>query len=182
MASLSVRIPVILFIVAGLTSIYIEVSHASESQYTQYVDSEGRFRFEYPTTMTVQRHGPDYVSVFHPKASLRISVFIENRQSKSTVQVKPFLDALKNQLVKEHALVKVLEEGHLPGPKNRQGYLICYYIDKKGSKYVQLVQYYVTKRRILQMVISDRPKGFKNLQAVIRKIHHSLRVNEQKLN
>jgi hypothetical protein len=41
---------------------------------------------------------------------------------------------------------------------------------------VQLVQYYVTEDRLLQMIISDRPEGFRNLQKVIRQIHQSLRI------
>lgn len=181
MPILSVRKCIILLVVASFVPLQVEAVYAN-SQYKRYMDPRGRFGFDYPATMTVQQHNPDHVSVFHPKASLRISVFVENRPPNSTAEVKPFLDAFKSQLSKEHSSVKVLEEGNLPGSKDKQGYLICYYVDKKGSKYVQLVQYYVTKRRILQMVISDRPAGFKNLQTVIRKIHHSLKINEPKLN
>ena len=170
----------ILLIASSYAAFPVEATYA-HSQYKRYMDPAGRFGFDYPATMTVQQHSSDHVSVFHPKASLRISVFIENRPPNSAAKVQPFLDAFKSQLIKEHTSVKVLEEGNLPGSKDKQGYLICYYVDKKGSKYVQLVQYYVTKRRILQMVISDRPTGFKNLQAVIRKIHHSLKINEPKL-
>ncbi len=154
----------------------VALASAAEVLYKRYTDSKGRFAFEYPSTMEVRRPGPDEVKIYHPKASLRISVFLENRPTKKPADVRPFLDALETQLKRDKQDVKILEQGHLPGPKDRQGYLICYFVESGGAKRVQLVQYFVSETRVLQMVIFDHPEGFKNLHPVIRHIHRSLEI------
>ncbi|MFZ5866107.1 MAG: hypothetical protein ACOYXY_09525 [Thermodesulfobacteriota bacterium] len=175
-------------VLVGLCGCLLSVNAASgaDRQYARYPDPQGRFSFSYPATMKVEKPGPDEVKIYHPGATLRINVFVEKRKQKqadkpSTPQVQPLLEALKVRLKQEMTDATVLEEGHLPGPKDRQGYLICYFVDRKATKHVQLVQYFVTERSLLQMVISDHPIGFKNLQEVIRKVHGSLEVKQDKL-
>jgi len=158
----------------------------SEGRYAVYADPQGRFSFSYPATMNVEKPSPDEVKIYHPGATLRINVFVEKRSQKqsdkqSAPQAQPLLEALKVRLKQEMTDAAILEEGHLPGSKDRQGYLICYFVDRKAAKHVQLVQYFVTERSLLQMVISDHPVGFKNLQEVIRKVHGSLEVKQEKL-
>ena len=166
----------------------LSVNDASgaEGQYARYSDPQNRFSFSYPATMKVEKPSPDEVKIYHPGATLRINVFVEKRTQKqadkpSAPQAQPLLEALKVRLKHEITDATILEEGHLPGSKDRQGYLICYFVDRKATKHVQLVQYFVTERSLLQMVISDHPVGFKNLQEVIRKVHGSLEVKQDKL-
>ena len=70
----------------------------------------------------------------------------------------------------------IVEEGKLPGSGDSQGYLICSFLDQRGIKHVQLVQWFVGEERVLQMIVSDRARGFRNLEKVIRKIHRSLTI------
>lgn len=144
--------------------------------YTTYIDPKGRFSFDYPSTMTVHTRGPNEVTISHPKATLRISVYVDRRPPGKSADVAPLLAAFKLRLKQEMKQASIVEEGHLPGPKKAQGYVICAFTDARGVKYVQLVHYYVTKDRLLQMIISDRPQGFRNLAKVIRTIHRSLKI------
>ncbi|MEJ2715564.1 MAG: hypothetical protein P8182_00235 [Deltaproteobacteria bacterium] len=153
----------------------------SQSGYKKYEDPLGRFSFEYPATMKVTATSPDHVKVTHPKATLRINIFIQKRPRKRDPRVRPVLEALKRALKQDMKDASVIEEGKLRGPGDRQGYLICSFRDQRGIKYVQLVHYAVSEDRLLQMIISDRPRGFKNLEKVIRKIHHSLKIHNPKL-
>ena len=49
---------------------------ATDAGYTRYKDPLGRFAFDYPSTMQVRTSSPDEAAIFHPSATLRISVFI----------------------------------------------------------------------------------------------------------
>ncbi len=151
-------------------------SDAAERGFKTYVDPAKRFSFDYPATMTVKPEGLNEVKIFHPKATLRITVFIEKRSSKTPPRAAPLLEMLKKRLKDEMKDARVLQEGKLSDPNAQQGYVICYFKDKRGVGLVQLVHYYVAPERILQMIISDRPQGFKNLATVIRTIHKSLKI------
>ena len=103
-------------------------------------------------------------------------VFVENRAGKTAPGAEALLGAFKKGLEEEMKEVSVLEEGKLPGIEGSQAYLICAFKDKRGIQLVHLVQYYVTKERMLQMNISERPAGFRNVLDVVRRIHQSLRI------
>lgn len=154
---------------------------APESGFTRYMDPEQRFSFDYPSTMKVRASGNDEVKVTHPGATLRITVLVEKRRQTATASAELLLDAFKKTLKAEMKDAAVLEEGKLAGLEGSQGYIVCSFKDLRGIQLVQLVQYYVTKDRVLQMTISDRPEGFKNLEKVVRKIHQSLRILNPKL-
>lgn len=151
-------------------------AEAAEPGFNQYTDPGRRFIFDYPSTMQVHASNPDEVKIFHPGATLRISVFIEKRPRSTTANAEDLLAAFNKKLKEEMKDVSIIQQGklqHLQGP---QGYVVCSFKNRKGIRLVQLVQYYVTKDRLLQMTISDLPQGFKNLWKVIDKIHRSLRI------
>lgn len=131
--------------------------------------------------MDVTADSADAVTVRHPRAGLRISVFVEKRAKTGSAKVKPFLEAFKAGLKKEMKKSRILKEGKLRGAEDSQAYVVCSFTDKRGLRLVQLVQYYVTEDRLLQMIISDRPEGFRNLEPIIEEIHGSLRIHEPSL-
>lgn len=148
---------------------------SGQDGFSKYVDPAGRFTFDYPTSMTLKTVGENEVKIFHPGATLRISVFIQERQKKSPVTAETIADLFR-KLKQEMKDSSVLEEGKIKGLDGTQGYTILLYKDHRGLQLVQLVQYYIAEERVLQMVISDRTQGFKNLEKVIRKIHNSLKI------
>jgi hypothetical protein len=154
---------------------------AADSGFTRYTDPERRFSFDYPSTMKVRAAGNDEVKVTHPGATLRITVLVEKRRRTASASAELLLDAFKKTLKAEMKDAAVLEEGKLAGLEGSQGYIVCSFKDLRGIQLVQLVQYYVTEDRVLQLTISDRPEGFKNLEKVVRKIHQSLRLLNPKL-
>jgi hypothetical protein len=149
--------------------------------YKQYTDPGKRFIFDYPSTMEVLSENPDAVKVFHPSVSFRISVFIEKRKTKSMRTAEEFVAAFRKRLEEEMSNVTVLGQGKLNGLEGSQAFLVVSFRDAKGVQLVQLVQYYVAEERFLQMTISDRPEGFKNLETVIRRVHNSLKVIDANL-
>ncbi|MGB6068042.1 MAG: hypothetical protein WBG50_24815 [Desulfomonilaceae bacterium] len=154
---------------------------AASGGLTRYNDPEKRFVFDYPSTMKVLAVSNDEVRIVHPGATLRITVLVEKRRRAVAASSDALLTAFKKTLKEEMKGSAVLEEGKLPGLQGSQGYIVCSFKDLRGIGLVQLVQYYVTEDRVLQMIISDRPEGFRNLEAVIRRIHHSLRILNPKL-
>lgn len=157
---------------------WLTLAHAlaKETPYKQYTDPGRRFLFDYPATMKVKTAGRDEVQIYHPDASFRISVYIEKLKHKPRRTAQDLLTALKKELEKENKEVAVLGEGKLEGLPGSQGFVVVSFRDKKGTQLVQLVQYYVAENACLQMTISDRPWGFKNLEPVIKKVHQSLRI------
>jgi len=149
---------------------------AAADGFKQYLDPHGRFFFDYPATMNAESTGADQVKISHPGATLRITVFVEKRPKKAVPDAQGLLEVFKNKLKEDVKDVSVLEEGKLKGLEGSQGYLICFFKDARGIGLVQLIQYYVSEERVLQLIISDRPQGFKNLEKVIRRIHGSLRI------
>jgi len=154
---------------------------AIEEGFKQYKDPRQRFTFDYPATMQVVAANPDEVKISHPKATLRVTVFVEERPKKAVPTGPALVETIKKNLKDELKGASILEEGTLPGLKGAQGYVICFFKDRRGMELVQLLQYYVVEDRLLQMIISDRPEGFKNLQKVIRQIHQSLRITKPDL-
>lgn len=150
---------------------------ATDAGYTRYKDPHGRFAFDYPSTMQVRTSTPDEVLLFHPSATLRISVFIEKRSRRGEAKVEPFLAAFKQRLKHEMKESVVLDEGKPQGTGDA-GYLVCGFKDQRGMDHVQLVHYVVGEEKVLQMIISDRPAGFTNLESVIRKVHGSLTITD----
>jgi hypothetical protein len=149
---------------------------AAADGFKQYSDPRLRFFFDYPATMNVTSKGADEVKISHPGATLRITVFVEKRPRRAVPDAKGLLEAFKSKLKEEMKDVSILEEGKLKGLEGSQGYLICSFKDARGIRLVQLIQYYVSEESVLQLIISDRPEGFKNLADVIRRIHGSLKV------
>jgi len=149
---------------------------SSEKGFKQYVDPAKRFAIDYPAAMKVAAVRLDEVKIFHPEASLRINVFIDQRPGKAAADAGSLLAAFKKNLKDEMKAASVIEEGKLPGLEGSQGYVICSFKDGRGITMVQLVQYYVAAEKLLQLIISDRPEGFRNLGEVIRKIHRSLKI------
>lgn len=152
----------------------------SEAGYKRYSDPSNRFSFDYPATMDLTAVNPDEVKISHKGATLRINVFVEKRTRKGKLAVEPLLEAFKSRLKQEMKEASILEQGKLPGSDESQGYIVCSFRDQRGMTYVQLVQYFVTEDRVVQMIISDRPKGFTNLEAVIRKVHASMKIDRDK--
>lgn len=155
--------------------------YGSDAGYKRYTDPSRRFSFDYPATMDVAAANPDEVKISHKGATLRINVFVEKRTRKGKTAVEPLLEAFKSRLKQEMKEASVLEQGKLPGSDESQGYIICSFRDQRGILYVQLVQYFVTEGRVVQMIISDRPTGFANLQTVIRKVHASMKIDHENL-
>ncbi len=149
---------------------------ATDKGLKQYTDPDGRFIFDYPATMKLESHGKDEIRISHPNASLRIAIFIEKRETKKTLSSDELLETFKKNIKGNMKNVAFLEQGKAPNISGVQFYFVCSFTNSKGAQIVQLVQYYVTLDKILQMTISDRPEGFKNLLQIIRKIHHSLRI------
>jgi hypothetical protein len=177
----SLKTAAVLLLVVAQSVVLATCVLAQGSGFTRYIDPEQRFSFEYPSTMKVRAAGNDEVRVIHPGATLRIMVLVEKRRRPGNASADPLLDAFKKTLKEEMKDVAVLEEGKLAGLQGAQGYVVCSFKDLRGIRLVQLVQYYVTEDSLLQMTISDKPEGFKNLEKVVRKIHQSLRILKPKL-
>jgi hypothetical protein len=180
---ISRRLVVVLFsVVIGLACLMTtEPVTATEPGYTHYVDPQQRYALDYPSTMKIRKPNPKEIEIFHPRATLRITVSVEKRQDKQPPNARLLIEALKKKLKEEQKNVTIVEQGKAPGMAGAQAYMICSFKDNRGMRFVQLIQYYVSKDRLLLMIISDRLQGFKNLETVIRKIHHSLKILNPKL-
>ncbi len=157
-------------------------SQAAQQGYNKYVDPGGRFSLDYPSAMTCDQVSADEVKFSHSAASLRIAIIVEPRQDKKPVDSRALIESFKQNLHKNATDSAILEEGSLPHIPEPQGYIVCTYKDKKGRKIMQLVQFYVSKDKMLQMIISDRPQGFFNVEKVIRHVHRSLKIMKPDLN
>ncbi len=170
-----------LFVATWVLILVPSIASTQDTLYKLYTDPEGRFSFEYPATMKVQSPNNDEVKVYHPGAGLRISVFVEKRPAKSKLTAQNLLAASKKQLEEEARDVSVMGEGKLPKLEGSQGYVVVSFRDAKGTQLVQMVQYYVAEDRFLQMTIADRAQGYKNLEPVVQKVHHSLKIIKSQL-
>ncbi len=177
----SISIIGFLFLTGSMCWLTLGPVLAEDSPYKQYVDPAGRFSFEYPATMKLEAAQKDEVTVYHPATLFHISVSVRQLRGKSNLNADVLLAAWKKALQEEMKNVSVLGEGKLEGLQGSQGYVAASFTNKKGLQMVQMVQYYVSEDRFLQMSISDRAEGFKNLETVIRKIHQSLKILKPKL-
>ena len=87
----------------------IGAATGSDSGYKRYEDPSGRFSFEYPATMKIRATSADHVKVWHPKATLRINIFVQKRPRKRDPRVRPVLEALKSGLKQD--MKEALEYG-----------------------------------------------------------------------
>jgi hypothetical protein len=163
---------------AGYSAVYASASRVAEARvkYKAYIDPGRRFTLDYPSTMRIQATDPDAVKFSLPGTAFRITVFIAKRPKPRPADAKPILDALKKSLKVIVTDMAVLEEGQQPGGSKAQQYVIFSFKNPRGISLTQLVHYYVSRERTLQLTISDRSEGFKNLEKVIRKIQRSLRI------
>lgn len=151
-------------------------AYAAQDGYKKYIDLAGRFSFDYPASMRCNRVTADEVTFSHPSASLRIAVLVEPRQNKKILDPRTLLESLKKNLAEGSKDATILEQGRLPEIPGVQGYFVCTFKDEKGRKVMQLVQYYISLDKMFQMIISDRPQGFMNVEKVIRNVHRSLKI------
>jgi hypothetical protein len=159
-----------------VSDVAAEKAEPSDHVFARYTDPARRFTLDYPATMKVDASNPNEVRFYHPRASLRINIFLEKRTAKSVPDAKALLGVFVKSMKRGMKDFSVMEEGKLAGLGGSQGFLICTFKDRREIQLVQLVQYYVAKAGLLQLIITDRPEGFRNLLQVIRKIHRSLRV------
>jgi hypothetical protein len=170
-----------LFLGLWLLMLFPAGAAAQDARYKQYIDPEGRFSFEYPATMKVQSPHNDEVKVYHPGAGFRISVFVEKRPGKSKLTAPNLLAASKKQLEQQASDVSVIGQGKLPGIEGSHGYIVVSFRDERGTRLVQMVQYYVVDDRFLQMTIADRAEGYRNLEPVVQRVHNSLKILKPQL-
>ena len=151
---------------------------ASPEAFKTYKDPLGRYSLKYPSTMKVQDSNPDDVLIYHPQATLRISVAVEERRKKGPPDATGFMEAFKKNLKTETKELEILKEGKTPQIKGAQGYVSYAFTDKRGMRLVQLCQYYASEDWFLQLIISDKQEGFSNIEPVISEIHKSLLINK----
>jgi hypothetical protein len=144
--------------------------------YKRHSDPKGRYSLEYPATMNARLQGPDQLAISHPKAPFRIYVFIENRKQKGTPNAASLLKKLAKNLEKELGKIEILDAKSPVKGDKRHGYAIFRFSNSRGVDITQLVHYFVAKDRALQLIISDRSKGYENVKPVVEKVHKSLKI------
>lgn len=169
-------VSVILLAACALAVPSDNTAHGMQEGYKKFVDPSGRYALEYPATMHTESVNADEIKFIHPEASLRITIIVQPRAQKGIIDEQALLNSLKQNLAENSQEASIVEEGRLPGMPGKQGYFVCSFKDKRGVKVMQLVQYYVSNDKVLQLIISDRPQGFINVEKVIRRIHRSLKV------
>jgi hypothetical protein len=167
-----------ILITVSATVVLAQQARPTERGFARYTDPAGRYSLDYPATMKVEAAKPEEVKIYHPGASLRITIFVERRKNQKVRDADLLLAIFRKRMQEEMKDFSILEEGKLAGLAGSQGYLICSFRDPRGIQLVQVVQYVVSRDRLLQLIVSDRPEGFRNLADVIRKIHRSLHVTD----
>ncbi len=153
------------------------LSDASEtSAFKTYTDPSKRFSIKFPSTMKVEEPNPDEIRIYHPNATFRINISIENRLKKGPPDATAFIKAFKQNLKLETKQAEILKEGSSKNIKGAQAYLIYAFTDKRGIRLMQICQYYATEDRFLQLIITDRIEGFRNLEKIISEIHESFKI------
>ncbi len=147
----------------------------AEDGFSHHVDPKGRFSLEYPSTMTVQAKSEDETIFSHGSASMRMSVDVIKRPKKASRDTKAFINAIKQNLKDEFKDVTIVSEGASASDPN-QMYLVYSFTGRRGVKLTQLTQVYLADERILQLIISDRSEGFRNLDSAIQRIQNSLKI------
>jgi hypothetical protein len=169
-----VAIPALIIFVSLLIECHVTAQELNA--FRIYKDPLGRFSLKFPITMKVRQISADEVNIYHPKASFRINISIEKSLKKGKPDAAAFIKAFKQNLKLETKDPQIIKEGEAPGIKGAQAFIIYSYTDKRGIRLTQLCQYYSTEGRFLQLIITDRAEGFKNLESVISEIHASLRI------
>ena len=152
----------------------------NQDGFKTYVDPQARFSMDYPATMTVDALSPDELNFSHSSASLRMSLDVIRRPKKASKDVKAFLEAIRQNLKEEFKDVVIISDGASKTDPS-QLYLLYSFTDKRGMKITQLTQVYLADERILQLIISDKSEGFKNLDAIIDRVRNSLRISKPSL-
>ncbi len=153
----------------------------NNSAFKTYTDPLKRFSIKFPSTMKVEEPNPDEIRIYHPNATFRINISIENRLKKGPPDATAFIKAFKQNLKLETKQPEILKEGSSKNIKGAQAYLIYAFTDKRGIRLMQLYQYYATEDRFLQLIITDRVEGFKNLEKIISEIHESFKILKPRL-
>ncbi len=169
-----VAIPALIIVMSLLIEGHVAAQESNA--FRIYKDPLGRFSLKFPVTMKVRQISADEVNIYHPKASFRINISIEKSLKKGKPDAAAFIKAFKQNLKLETKDPQIIKEGEAPGIKGAEAFIIYSYTDKRGIRLTQLCQYYSTEGRFLQLIITDRAEGFKNLESVISEIHASLRI------
>lgn len=168
-------------VMATCLSLFAFGESLGQEGFKTYVDPHSRFSIDYPSTMIIEAHSPDELNFSHPSASLRMSLDIIRRPNKkASKDVKAFMNAIRHNLKEEFKDVVIISEGSSKTDPS-QLYLLYSFTDKRGMKLTQLTQVYLADERILQLIISDRSEGFKNLDSLIERIHNSLKISKPSL-
>ena len=168
-------------VLATCLSLFPFEKSLAQEGFKTYVDPQARFSIDYPSTMTIDAQSPDELNFSHPSASLRMSLDIIRRPNKkASKDVKAFMNAIRQNLKEEFKDVLIVSEGSSKTDPS-QVYLLYSFTDKRGMKLTQLTQVYLADERILQLIISDRSEGFKNLDSLIERIHNSLKISKPSL-
>lgn len=154
---------------------------ADEGSFTRFMDPKARYQLQYPATMEIEFNGPDQVKIFHPKVAFRIHVFIEKRRQPGKPDASALLTSLAGRLEKEMGKIEILDaKSPIKGDK-RHGYAVFRFKNSRGVDLTQLVRYFVAKDRVLQLIISDKSKGYANIKPVFHKTVNSLKIFKETL-
>jgi hypothetical protein len=166
----------VLFLMAWGFPSHNALAAAGSKAFKTYTDPLKRFSIKFPATMKVEEPNPDEIRIYHPNATFRINISIENRLKKGPPDATAFIKAFKQNLKLETKQPEILKEGSSKNIKGAQAYLIYAFTDKRGIRLMQLCQYYATEDRFLQLIITDRIEGFRNLEKIITEIHESFKI------
>ena len=166
----------VLFLMAWGFPSHNALAAAGSKAFKTYTDPLKRFSIKFPATMKVEESNPDEIRIYHPNATFRINISIENRLKKGPPDTTAFIKAFKPNLKLETKQLEILKEGSSKNIKGAQAYLIYAFTDKRGIRLMQLCQYYATEDRFLQLIITDRIEGFRNLEKIISEIHESFKI------
>ncbi len=166
----------VLFLMAWGFPFHNALAAAGSKAFKTYTDPLKRLSIKFPATMKVEEPNPNEIRIYHPNATFRINISIENRLKKGPPDATAFIKAFKQNLKLETKQPEILKEGSSKNIKGAQAYLIYAFTDKRGIRLMQLCQYYATEDRFLQLIITDRIEGFRNLEKIISEIHESFKI------
>ena len=106
---------VVLILAAALLAAVAGETWALKPGFARYTDPARRFSLDYPASMKVDASKPEEVRIYHPKASLRINIFLEKITSKKVQDARLLLEVFKKKMKEEMKDFSILEEGKLAG-------------------------------------------------------------------
>ncbi len=178
---LKILIGFLYFITISITFYPLCNIHADEGSFKRFIDPKARYELQYPATMEIEFNGPDQVRIFHPRAPFRIHVFIEKRRQPGKPDSTALLTSLAGRLEKEMGKIEILDaKSPIKGDK-RHGYAVFRFKNSRGVDLTQLVRYFVAKDRVLQLIISDKSKGYANIKPIFDKTCNSLKIFKESL-